>query len=123
MEHLYDLNSQKIRKNAGIKSNWEYRQFMQKNGTQIMKADTYEYFKSSGNNPYYSSPAPAPAPVADASQTTSSFPVLYDHRFNTPTPSIVGPDSDLKRAYLKKQQQSVRMIAPTVYLKNECNLK
>lgn len=110
MQHISDLTSQSIRQNAGIKSNWEYRQFMQANGKAIMKTDTREYFNASGNNPYYSS---------QGKQEAQQSPILLQNSFDTRTSALVGQESDLKQAYLKKQRMDCRRLAPTVFLQND----
>ncbi len=115
MQHISDLTSKSIRENAGIKSNWEYRQFMQANGKSIMKTDAREYFNASGNNPYYSSAGHALTDEA-AAQTS---PILLQNSFDMRTSALVGQESDLKQAYLKKQRMDCRRLAPTVFLQND----
>ena len=46
------LNNKKILANTGIQSNWNYRQYIQKNANQIMKYNTKQSIYTSGNNPY-----------------------------------------------------------------------
>jgi hypothetical protein len=115
MQHISDLTSQSIRENAGIKSNWEYRQFMQANGKAIMKTDAREYFNASGNNPYYSSSQS----LAQGEQEAQQSPILLQNSFDTRTSALVGQESDLKQAYLKKQRMDCRRLAPTVFLQND----
>ena len=103
-------NSGIIRKNAGVKSNWEYRQFMQNHGKEIMKVDTQEYFNASGNNPYYSS------------GQVQSTPFLFQHGFDNRSPANMNgltEDSDLKRDFLKKERLAARMVAPTMFVQND----
>ena len=114
MQHISDLTSQSIRENAGIKSNWEYRQFMQANGKAIMKTDAREYFNASGNNPYYSS-----SQSESASINNQQSPILLQNSFDMRTSALVGEESDLKQAYLKKQRMDCRRLAPTVFLQND----
>jgi len=123
MQHISDLTSKSIRENAGIKSNWEYRQFMQANGKAIMKTDAREYFNASGNNPYYSSQSLAPSLAQSGSLTDDAAlkqgPILLQNSFDTRTSALVGEESDLKQAYLKKQRMDCRRLAPTVFLQND----
>jgi len=95
----------KIHVDSGITSNWKYRQYMQNNAKHIMKYDTMEYIYASGNNPY----------IIDDKNVSSNQSVPYRftslHDPNTPTVGFSG--SDLKQDFLKKQQMSARMIAPS----------
>ncbi len=123
MQHISDLTSQSIRENAGIKSNWEYRQFMQANGKAIMKTDAREYFNASGNNPYYSSLSGAQSLAQSGLSTEEAAmqqsPILLQNSFDARTSALVGQESDLKQAYLKKQRMDCRRLAPTVFLQND----
>ena len=119
MDKITDMNSAAIRQNAGIKSNWEYREFMQKNGKQIMKVNTQEYFNASGNNPFYTSLNPNREIYTQNNQSSNqeqSTPFLFQSAFDTRTPSLDAGMSDLKRDYLKKERIAARMVAPTVWI-------
>lgn len=107
MSFINDTISATIRKNAGVQSNWEYRQFMQNNGRQIMRIDTQEYFNASGNNPYYST------------GSVQATPFMFQHGFDSRRPALVGHDSDLKRDFIHKRQLASRMVAPTMFVQNE----
>jgi len=95
----------KIHAESGLTSNWKYRQYMQNNAKHIMKYDTMEYVYASGNNPY----------IIDNKNVSSNQSVPYRffslHDPNTPTVGF--SDSDLKQDFLKKQQMSSRMVAPS----------
>lgn len=113
MEHISDLNSAKIRQNAGIKSNWEFRQFMQNHGKEIMKIDAREYYSASGNNPFYSSISP------NKQLHNQTSPFLFQNSFDTRSSPLDNNDSDLKHDYLKKNRIAARMVAPTFTIQNE----
>ena len=86
---------------SNITSNWKYRQYIQKNGSQIMKYNSMESINASGNNPYYG---------ADTNQSTANIPHLY--------PSLQsetkGYNSDLKQDFLKIQRIKARMVSPAI---------
>lgn len=112
------MNSQDIRESAGITTNWQYREYLQKYGTQIMRVDAHEYFRASGNTPYYHS-TPVPGPQTENQQMVANpTPFLYAHMFDTRRApmdnTIASGDSDLKRDYLKGQRIKSRMIAPVI---------
>jgi len=78
-----------ILKNEGIKSNWQYRNFIEKNAISIMKYNSYEAISASGVSPYYHIP------------TISS---KYT--------------SDLKTNYLNKFNYQSRLISPSIKIPN-----
>lgn len=90
-----------IIQDANITSNWKYRQYIQKNASQIMKYNSMEAVSASGNNPYYG---------MDASQKTTNMPHLYGSLHA----QSVTNDSDLKRDFLNKQRLNARMVAPSI---------
>jgi hypothetical protein len=77
--------NKEILKNENIRSNWEYRTFLQQNSPAIMKYNSYETVSSTGVSPYYHYP------------TISS---------NQP--------SDLKQIYLNKINYQSRLISPSI---------
>jgi len=118
MDKISDLTSATICQNAGIRSNWEYREFMQKNGKQIMKVDTREYFNASGNNAFYTSSEPNrefnAGTKPDAVNT--NVPFLFNHTYDIRVPAIGNETSDLKQDFLKKERIKSRMVAPTMFI-------
>ena len=86
---------------SNITSNWKYRQYIQKNGSQIMKYNSMESINASGNNPYYG---------ADANQSTSNIPHLYTSLQS----ETKGYNSDLKKDFLKSQRIKARMVSPAI---------
>lgn len=98
------LNNKKILTNAGITSNWNYRQYIQKNANDIMKFNTMESIKASGNNPY----------TILNTTPSENIPHLYSSLHDTNNPPIGFRDSDLQQEFLKKQQLKARMISPSI---------
>ena len=90
---------------ANITSNWKYRQYIQKNASQIMKYNSMEYIYASGNNPYFDQGEPSAKQGEPSANVPHRFSSLHD-------PSYGFSNSDLKQDFLKKQQMSSRMISP-----------
>ena len=97
------INS-KIQSDAGIISNWKYRQYAQNNAKHIMKYNSMEYIYASGNNPY------------SVTNDTSSLnvPLLFSSIYDQNEPDYGLKNSDLKQDFLKTQRVKGRMIAPSI---------
>jgi hypothetical protein len=98
------LTNKKIQVDAGITSNWKYRQYMQQNANQIMKYNTMESINASGNNPYS---------VLNTNETNKS-PHLYSNIHDTNNPLYGFRNSDLKNDFMKKEQMKSRMVSPYI---------
>jgi hypothetical protein len=94
----------KIHVDSEITSNWKYRQYIQNNANHIMKYDTMEYIYSSGNNPYT---------ITD-NKINDNIPYRFSSLYDTNVPNYGSNNSDLKQDFIKKQQMSARMIAPSI---------
>ena len=94
----------KIHVEAGITSNWKYRQYIQNNANQIMKYNTMEYIYSSGNNPY----------TITNNMINDKVPYRFSSLYDTNVPNYGSNNSDLKQDFIKKQQMSARMISPSI---------
>jgi hypothetical protein len=96
--------NKKIIVDSGISSNWSYRQYMQKNANQIMKYNTMQTINNSGNNPY----------IVLNTASTNPNPHLYTSTHDTSNPTYGFRNSDLKQAYMTKQQMKAKMISPSI---------
>jgi hypothetical protein len=96
--------NQSIQTNAGITSNWKYRQYTQQNANQIMKYNTLEFMHASGNNPY----------TILNTETTNKTPYLFNSIHDSGGPAYGLRNSDLKDTYITKEQMNARMIAPSI---------
>ena len=96
------LVNEQIQAEAGIKSNWEYRQYLAHNATTIMQYNSMQAFAESGNNPYYSQ---------GASQKGNNMPVMYNSLYDNSKPI---QNSDLKSVYLTSEQLQARMMSPAI---------
>jgi hypothetical protein len=97
------LNEQWIA-DKGIQSNWQYRQYLQKNAAEILQKN-----------------------MMDASNDCGYFDRYADYKFNNGTPvlfqsfmdnrkPIFYSDTDLKQMYLTRQQLDAMKMAPIVDL-------
>jgi hypothetical protein len=89
-------------KDLGIQSNWQYRQYLIQNGKDIMR---YNYSESSNDVGYFKRYVDTP--------NQYSVPFVF--------PSFISQDvpngyqtSDLKQAYLTREQLNARKVAPAI---------
>ena len=94
----------KIKQDAGINSNWKYRQYLQQNANNIMKFNMMETISNSGNNPY----------AVDNKTPSSNMPHLFTSTHDTSSPAYGFNNSDLKQDFMTKQQTSARMVSPSI---------
>jgi hypothetical protein len=85
-------------------TNWKYRQYIQKNANDIMKHNSMEYINASGNNPY----------TLINNKPVEHTPYLYANLYDTSQPKCGYRNTDLKQAYMKKEQMKARMVAPSI---------
>lgn len=118
----YAVVTEKIIRDADIKSNWEYRNFMTKNANKIRN---YNYYNALTDAGYVSRPIDLLGDGAAADDSLGGFakpynvsktPILMDSIMDTrraPNDSFA-MDSDLKQLYLSREQLNARKIAPVV---------
>jgi hypothetical protein len=94
--------SEKVRKDAGITTNWQYRKYLTENADSIIK---YNQFSSSedcsGGNSIYS----------NGEEKLSNSPFVYKSALDNSRPYGY-ENSDLKNSYLSKFQLEARMVTP-----------
>lgn len=93
------INDQ-LRAQNNIESNWDYRQFLMHNSTNVMDANLQQCFNQSGYSNLYG-------------QNVSNSPFLYATVADKSQPYGY-EDSDLKNIYLSRNDLQSRMIAPVV---------
>jgi hypothetical protein len=93
--------NERIKEQAGIKSNSQYRQYLTHNATQIMQANQAEACNQCGSCVYNTSNSLNNVPYVFNSALDNSQPFGYE-------------TSDLKNYYLSRQQLQARMIAPVI---------
>ena len=100
------LNNQ-ILKESGIKTNWEYRNYLTQNAKAIMTRDFQESSNDCGYYVRYGEPQ------ATSGAMNGSSPYLYSsYTDNTPVMGVY--NSDLKQLYLTREQLNSRKISPVV---------
>lgn len=92
-----------IRKEQGIKTNWQYRKYLMENADTIIKNN-----QLSVCNQYGSCPA-----LYNKEQSTTNTPFLYKSALDTTQPYGY-ENSDLKQEYLTKHQLQSRMVTPVL---------
>ena len=105
------LNNQILEK-SGIKSNWQYRKYLTKNGLEIMKSNYIESSTDVGYTKRY----------GDIEGSTYKAPYMYKSYIDTSKPYGYD-DSDLKNMYLSREQLNARMVAPVITQEELFNMK
>lgn len=100
--------NQRIQVKEGIQSNWQYRQFLQNNGLQVMNYNTQEVCYTLGLDPHYNTDA----------TPSSNVPYTFKGTFDTSRPGFGYCNSDLKNPYLTSQQLNARLVAPSINTAN-----
>lgn len=100
--------NRRIQEKSGIHSNWEYRQYMQKNGLQIMKYNSEEACYDLG----------LPCHQQTDKTPSSNVPHKYYSTFDTSNPGYGYCNSDLKNHYLSREQLNARMVSPNISVPN-----
>ena len=96
--------NERIQAKEGIQSNWAYRQFLQKNGQQIMKYNSEESCYTLGLDPH----------VQSDRTPSENVPYKFRNIFDTSKPGYGYCNSDLKNPYLTSEQLNSRLIAPSI---------
>lgn len=96
--------NRKIQVDTNISSNWQYRQYMQKNANDIMKFNSMQAINNSGNNPY----------TILNTNPVGNTPHLYNSVHDNNNPTFGFRNSDLKDNYIKNTQIKSKMISPSI---------
>jgi len=105
--------NERIQKQEGIQSNWQYRQYLQKNGLQIMKYNNLEACYDLGLDPH----------TQTGTTPSSNVPYKFRNTFDTSTPGFGYCNSDLKNPYISREQLNARLVSPSINLSNFQNAK
>lgn len=96
--------NQRIQKSENIKTNWEYRRFLQKNAAQIMKYNNTEACYETGLDPY----------SQNGNTPSDNVPYKFSSVYDTRKPGYGYSNSDLKNPYLTKEQLNARLVSPSI---------
>ena len=96
--------NQRIQQKEGITNNWNYRQYLQQNGAQIMNYNTTEACYELGLDPH----------VQTGKTPSDNVPYTFRSTFDTSKPGFGYCNSDLKNPYLTSEQLNSRMVAPSI---------
>jgi hypothetical protein len=94
----------RIQKQEGITNNWNYRQYLQQNGLQIMNYNTAESCYELGLDPH----------VQTGKTPSDNVPYTFRSTFDTSKPGFGYCNSDLKNPYLSREQLNSRLVAPSI---------
>ena len=94
----------RIQQTEGITNNWNYRQYLQHNGIQIMNYNTSESCYEMGLDPH----------VQTGKTPSDNVPYTFRSTFDTSRPGFGYCNSDLKNPYLSREQLNSRLIAPSI---------
>ncbi len=107
-----EATEQKIKQAQGIQSNWEYREFLQRNASNIMSYENTECYLNHGLIPSVdSSSSNKPS---ENTTTTHNTPFLYTSTSDSRQPPHGYCDSQLKNMYLSRNELNSRLIAPSI---------
>ena len=104
--------NRRIQEKEQIHTNWEYRQYMQKNGLQIMKINSEEACYDLG----------LPCHQQIDKTPSSNVPHRYYSTFDTNHPGYGYCNSDLKNPYLSREQLNARIISTNIIVPNSKNI-
>lgn len=98
------LVNQQIQKQEKINNNWNYRQYLQKNGLKIMQYNNAEACYDLGLDPH----------AQTGTTPSSNVPYHFKSTFDTSVPGFGYYNSDLKNPYLTKEQLNARLVSPSI---------
>lgn len=96
--------NERIQRQENIQSNWAYRQYLQKNGLQIMNYNNQEACYSLGLDPH----------VNSDKTPSNNVPYTFKGTFDSSRPGFGYNNSDLKNPYLSREQLNARLISPSI---------
>jgi hypothetical protein len=104
--------NQRIQQQEGIKTNWQYRQYLQQHGVQIMNYNNLETCYTLGLD----------VNVTSDLTPSDNVPYKFKNTFDTSKPGFGYCNSDLKNPYLSREQLNSRLIAPSINPANYQNI-
>ena len=96
--------NERIQVKEGIQSNWGYRQYLQRNGLQVINYNSTEACYTLGLDPH----------VKTDRTPSDNVPYKFKNVFDTSKPGFGYCNSDLKNPYLSEEQLNARLISPSI---------
>lgn len=96
--------NERIQRQENIHTNWGYRQYLQKNGLEIMKYNNQEACYALGLDPHFNT----------GKTPSDNVPYTFKGTFDSSKPGFGYCNSDLKNPYLSREQLNSRLVAPTI---------
>ena len=96
--------NKRIQQQENITTNWNYRQYMQQNGLQIMQYNTAEACYDLGLDPH----------TQVGTTPSENVPYMFKSTFDSSKPGYGYNDSNLKNPYLSREQLNAKMISPHI---------
>ena len=96
--------NRRIQQHEGITNNYNYRQYLQHNGLQIMQYNTAETCYELGLDSH----------IKTDRTPSSNVPYTFKNVFDTSKPGFGYCNSDLKNPYLSREQLNARLISPSI---------
>ena len=96
--------NKRIQKQENITTNWNYRQYMQQNGLQIMQYNTAEACYELGLDPH----------TQVGTTPSENVPYMFKSTFDSSKPGYGYNDSNLKNPYLSREQLNAKLISPHI---------
>ena len=96
--------NKRIQQQENITTNWNYRQYMQQNGLQIMQYNTAEACYDLGLDPH----------TQIGTTPSENVPYMFKSTFDSSKPGYGYNDSNLKNPYLSREQLNAKLISPHI---------
>lgn len=96
--------NKRIHKEENIKSNWEYRKYMQQNGLKVMNYNTLESCYELGLDPS----------IRVNNTPSTNVPHLFRSTYDMEFPSYGYSNSDLKNQHIFKEKLTAKMVSPYI---------
>ena len=96
--------NKRIQQQENITTNWNYRQYMQQNGLQIMQYNTAEACYDLGLDPH----------TQVGTTPSENVPYMFKSTFDSSKPGYGYNDSNLKNPYLSREQLNAKLISPHI---------
>lgn len=98
------VTNRRIHNEENIRSNWEYRKYMQQNGLKVMNYNTLESCYELGLDPS----------IRVNTTPSTNVPHLFRSTYDMELPSYGYSNSDLKNQQMFKEKLTAKMVSPYI---------